>query len=297
MGFGHSVTNNVGLAGLGHHQNKRNGRRSLGHRCRPGTLLNGLDKRRPFLVQRDGCLKGGIGPAHAHTYTTQPRSRCAAMKEGSLKEQVDSGNAIAATKIVAAAIEEDFRDSAPGKEIVPAAIEKGFRVSAPGKEIVVAAIEEGFVSSDISFVYNGFLQANLSLDGASYVSTDGILAITNDTTKILGHALYPSPLQFKESELNKKKNRSFVVTFSTNFVFSINPKYPDLGGHGLAFVLFSTKEPMGCLPNQYLGLPNDTSNTESSTRILAVEFDIVQNLELFDINDNHVGIDISSLIS
>lgn len=31
--------------------------------------------------------------------------------------------------------------------------------------------------------------------------------------------------------------------------------------------------------------------------MLAVKFDIVQNLEFEDINDNHVGIDISSLIS
>uniref|UniRef100_A0A5B7AI29 non-specific serine/threonine protein kinase n=1 Tax=Davidia involucrata TaxID=16924 RepID=A0A5B7AI29_DAVIN len=149
----------------------------------------------------------------------------------------------------------------------------------------------GFVSSDISSVYDGFLQANLSLDGASYVRSDGILAITNDTMKLLGHALYPSPLQFKENELNnkKKKNRSSVVTFSTNFVFSINPKYPDLGGHCLAFVLLSTKKPMGCLPNQYLGLPNDTSNAESTTRYCEeILFDNISNGSLDKILfDNH----------
>lgn len=46
-----------------------------------------------------------------------------------------------------------------------------------------------------------------------------------------------------------------------------------------------------------MGLPNDTSVAEYSTRILAVEFDIVQNLKLLDINDNNVGIDISSMFS
>ena len=54
-----------------------------------------------------------------------------------------------------------------------------------------------------------------------------------------------------------------------------------------------TKKPKISPANQYLGLPNDSSNGH----FLAVEFDIVQNLELQDINDNHVGIDISSLIS
>ncbi|KAK3184908.1 hypothetical protein Dsin_032194 [Dipteronia sinensis] len=55
---------------------------------------------------------------------------------------------------------------------------------------------------------------------------------------------------------------------------------------------------MYCLANQCLGLPNDTTNALYSSRIFAVEFDTVQNqnLELHDINDNHVGIDISSLV-
>ncbi|KAG2409918.1 hypothetical protein LR48_Vigan01g086300 [Vigna angularis] len=148
-----------------------------------------------------------------------------------------------------------------------------------------------FALSDINFVKYDFLQAGLKMDGA-YVRPNGILTLTNDSSKIFGHAFYPSPLPFKSS-----KNKSIVSTFSTTFVFSIVPKYPDLGGHGFAFVLISTNEPKGCLTNQYLGLPNETSNKELSTRFLAVEFDGVQNLELEDIDDNHVGIDISSLIS
>ncbi|XVF67156.1 hypothetical protein PTKIN_Ptkin10aG0098100 [Pterospermum kingtungense] len=128
------------------------------------------------------------------------------------------------------------------------------------------------------------------MEGASVIKSDGILALTNNSMRLLRHAFYPSPLRFKKINAN---NRTEAVTFSTNFVFSITPKYPDIGGHGLAFVLMPTKKPNISFANQYLGLPNDTSNG----RFLAVEFDIVQNLELPDINDNHVGIDISSLIS
>ncbi|KAK0589516.1 hypothetical protein LWI29_015320 [Acer saccharum] len=58
------------------------------------------------------------------------------------------------------------------------------------------------------------------------------------------------------------------MSFSTAFVFSIKPKYPELGGHGLAFTLMSTKQPMYCLANQCLGLPNDTTNALYSTRYL-----------------------------
>lgn len=78
-----------------------------------------------------------------------------------------------------------------------------------------------------------------------------------------------------------------------------NTEYPNLGGHGLAFVLMSTKDPKGFLANQFLSLPNGTGKAESSStgRILAVEFDVVQNLEFNDIDDNHVGIDIFSLLS
>ncbi|KAL1812166.1 hypothetical protein ACET3Z_022231 [Daucus carota] len=152
-----------------------------------------------------------------------------------------------------------------------------------------------FVHSQVNFTYNGFKHADLSCDGDAYLRSDGIMAITNDKPKLIGHAYYPSALQFMPNQ--NKGNKSSVVTFSTNFVFSINPKYPEIGGHGLTFVLLSTKQPQECRLNQYLGLPNDTSMETYSTRALAVEFDVVQNLEFMDINDNHVGIDISSLIS
>ncbi|KAL2460461.1 L-type lectin-domain containing receptor kinase S.4 [Abeliophyllum distichum] len=135
-------------------------------------------------------------------------------------------------------------------------------------------------------MYNRFSQENLSLDGAAFVNPNGILLIPSNSNRLLGHAFYSSPLQFQETKQNKA---NLLHSTSAPTLFSPS-KYPDLGGHGLAFVLSSTKEPKGYLPNQYLGLPNVTSNAEFSTHFLAVEFDIVQNLELFDINDNRVGI-------
>ncbi|KAG9138242.1 hypothetical protein Leryth_001455 [Lithospermum erythrorhizon] len=153
----------------------------------------------------------------------------------------------------------------------------------------------GALSLNFSFTHNGFLKANLSLYGDSYVTPDGILTITNDSTKIQGHAFYPLPIQMKES--SDAIINSSALAFSTTFVFSIKPKYPGLGGHGFSFVLFNTKEPKGSLGNQFLGLPFNSSITKPSTCFLAVEFDTVQNYEFGDLNDNHVGIDICSLTS
>ncbi|KAK1386011.1 Protein kinase domain-containing protein [Heracleum sosnowskyi] len=152
------------------------------------------------------------------------------------------------------------------------------------------------VLSEIAFTYNGFKNANLSLDGDAYLWSNGILGLTHDKPNLIGHALYPSPLQFRQKQSNDS-NRYYVPTFSTTFVFAINPKHPEIGGHGIAFALLSNNKSKGCLANQYLGLPNVTSMAKYSTRVLAVEFDVVQSLNLTDIDDNHVGIDISSLIS
>ncbi|KAH9752245.1 L-type lectin-domain containing receptor kinase SIT2 [Citrus sinensis] len=110
----------------------------------------------------------------------------------------------------------------------------------------------GFAHAETnSFIYNGFIQANLSLDGTAFVRKDGILAVSNDQGRILGHAFYPSPLRFKQLSKYNINNNTIshtALTFSTNFVFSIVPKYPQLGGHGLAFVLMSRKQP----PNDIL---------------------------------------------
>ncbi|RLN34283.1 hypothetical protein C2845_PM03G19370 [Panicum miliaceum] len=48
---------------------------------------------------------------------------------------------------------------------------------------------------------------------------------------------------------------------------------------------------------QYLGLLNGSDNGNTTNRVFAVELDTMQNNEFRDISDNHVGIDINSLIS
>ncbi|KAJ4977969.1 hypothetical protein NE237_008749 [Protea cynaroides] len=141
-----------------------------------------------------------------------------------------------------------------------------------------------------NFFYSGF-GGNLSLNGVAEIEKNGILRLTNDTTRLIGRAFYPSALQFKNS------TDGTVYSFSSSFAFALVPEYPKLGGHGLAFTICTNKEFPGALPSQYLGLLNSSDMGNSSNHLFAVEFDTVQDFEFGDINDNHVGIDINQLTS
>ncbi|KAF3970327.1 hypothetical protein CMV_005970 [Castanea mollissima] len=142
---------------------------------------------------------------------------------------------------------------------------------------------------------NGFkgvgVASNLRLNGAAQIQENGVLQLTNKTQRLLGHAFYSNPIQFKNSTDGK------AFSFSTSFAFAMVPEFAKLGGHGLAFTISPTKEFPGALPSQYLGLVNNTDLGNFTNHIFAVEFDTVQDFQFKDINDNHVGIDINNLVS
>ncbi|KAI3470770.1 hypothetical protein Pfo_027433 [Paulownia fortunei] len=143
------------------------------------------------------------------------------------------------------------------------------------------------------FIFYGFRGAgsNISLNGVAEIEHNGILKLTNDTPRLVGHAFYDSPIKFKNSTDGK------AFSFSTAFAFAIVPEYEKLGGHGFAFTVAKSKELNGALPSQYLGLLNASDLGNFSNHVFAVEFDTVQDFEFGDINDNHIGIDINSLAS
>lgn len=159
------------------------------------------------------------------------------------------------------------------------------------KILVWALLLNFSVSSEDSIVYHGFKGANLRLDGAASVLSNGLLMLTNLSKHLKGHAFFPIPLQLKKSPISK------VASFSTTFVFAIVPEYPIMGASGFAFALTPTINFSQAFANQYFGLFNSESNGKASNHIVAVEFDTIINTELKDINDNHVGIDINNLIS
>ncbi|PHT34736.1 L-type lectin-domain containing receptor kinase IV.1 [Capsicum baccatum] len=143
------------------------------------------------------------------------------------------------------------------------------------------------------FIYTRFNEPNnnITLSGVAEISQNGFIQLTNETSRLMGHALYSSPFQFKNS------TNGTVYSFSTCFALAIVPEYPKLGGHGLAFTISQSNDFSTALPSQYLGLLNATDVGNFSNHIFAVEFDTVQDFEFGDINDNHVGININSLRS
>ncbi|XP_038975427.1 L-type lectin-domain containing receptor kinase SIT2-like [Phoenix dactylifera] len=142
-------------------------------------------------------------------------------------------------------------------------------------------------AEDEDFTYNGFGAAKLRLDGIAEITTNGLLMLTDTRQPAKGHAFLPTPIRFKNSTTGK------ALSFSTSFIFAMIPKYEDLFGHGIAFVLAQSADLSYALPSQFLGLFN-SSNSYSSNQIVAIEFDSNLNPEFNDIDNNHVGIDVNS---
>lgn len=104
-------------------------------------------------------------------------------------------------------------------------------------------------------------------------------------------AFTPSRIRVKNSSSKK------AYSFSCIFAFAIVPQFETLGGHGFAFAFVPDKKLIGALPSQYLGLLNSSDNGNRTNHVFAIKFDEVQDFEFKDINDNHVGVNINSMIS
>ncbi|XP_057473843.1 L-type lectin-domain containing receptor kinase IV.2-like [Actinidia eriantha] len=146
---------------------------------------------------------------------------------------------------------------------------------------------QAIAQDGIQFIYNDFHGSSLHLDGVAEIHPNGLLQLTNTSKQEAGHAFYPVRLNTSSRNLS----------FSTYFVFAMVPEIPNLGGHGLAFTVSPAMNFAQAVPSMYLGILNSSNNGNDSNHLLAVEFDTAKSPEFNDINDNHVGIDVNSLIS
>ncbi|CAL1362976.1 unnamed protein product [Linum trigynum] len=106
----------------------------------------------------------------------------------------------------------------------------------------------------------------------------------------VGRALYSRPFRF----LDPKTNTS--ASFSTRFIFSIihqSPLCPP-ASDGLAFLITSSPNSFSLSPG-FMGLPGPALNPRDS--FVAVEFDTHYDASLHDPSDNHIGVDINSVVS
>ncbi|PWA71214.1 Concanavalin A-like lectin/glucanase superfamily [Artemisia annua] len=126
-------------------------------------------------------------------------------------------------------------------------------------------------------------------------ASSGIQVTKNQRDKSLknsvGRALYYEPVQIWDKKTRK------MTDFVTHFMFSINALNATNFGDGLSFFLmpFEPEIPNGSF-GRYLGLFSPASAFKSSNNTLvAVEFDSFKNS--WDPSDNHVGINVNSIIS
>ncbi|CAK9319958.1 unnamed protein product [Citrullus colocynthis] len=140
--------------------------------------------------------------------------------------------------------------------------------------------------------FNGSI--NISLKESAEIENNGVLRLTSNSQNIIGQAFYASPIQFKKSSSTAARGRG-AFSFSTCFAFCIIPEND--GGHGFTFAIVPSED-LRAIPQRFLGLFNETNfYGKSSNHIFAVEFDTIYDVGIKDLDNDHVGIDLNSLIS
>ncbi|CAI9272067.1 unnamed protein product [Lactuca saligna] len=150
--------------------------------------------------------------------------------------------------------------------------------------------------SSVSFNFTSFQPNNQMIvyQGDAFASS-GIQVTKNQRDQSLknsvGRALYGDPVQIWDKKTRK------LTDFITHFSFSMNALNSSEYGDGLSFMLmpFEPEIPQGSFGG-YLGLFSPASAFNSSNNsVVAVEFDSFKNP--WDPSDNHVGINVNSIIS
>ncbi|CAI0437522.1 unnamed protein product [Linum tenue] len=155
-----------------------------------------------------------------------------------------------------------------------------------------AAAPGGFGNHTFEFDFPSLSIRNLTLLGDSYLR-NGAVGLTRDVTvptSSSGTVVYNEPIPFSDPESAPPS----AASFSTRFTFSIGNVNPSSFGDGLAFFLSRDNDTLGSAGG-YLGLVNATQLTKN--KFVAVEFDTRVDPHFADPSENHVGLDIDSLIS
>ncbi|KAL9230017.1 hypothetical protein vseg_005418 [Gypsophila vaccaria] len=156
--------------------------------------------------------------------------------------------------------------------------------------IVIVLGSSNSVVHCVNFRHKTFNPRNFTLLGDSYLK-NGVVGLTRDVTvptTSSGSIMYNNPVMFFDVESN------VTASFSAEFTFSITNLSPVSSGDGFCFFLSPSNVTLGS-PGGYLGLVNSSDLTKN--RFVAVEFDTKLDAHFGDPNDNHVGLDVNSLVS
>ncbi|KAF3435877.1 hypothetical protein FNV43_RR22969 [Rhamnella rubrinervis] len=150
-----------------------------------------------------------------------------------------------------------------------------------------------FSANDNNITVNGVASRETINDHASIRLTSNQVnaQVFNGT----GRAYHSSPIQLWSPLTNITTDFTTSFEFSIQFVNGWNQTSPN---GGIAFFLASDTSAANTPSDSYggwLGLFNQTTNGSSSSQMVAVEFDTYQ--DPWDPSNNHVGIDVNSIVS
>ncbi|XP_052164686.1 L-type lectin-domain containing receptor kinase IX.1-like [Oryza glaberrima] len=149
----------------------------------------------------------------------------------------------------------------------------------------------------LSFNYPTFASSHnqyIEIEGNASVSVGYIDISANSVGNNVGRVFHKSPVQLWDAATGE------VASFTTRFSFNIIPGNRSKKGDGMTFFLTSypSRLPEGDAGGQNLGLTNQTVGVSTGeNRFVAVEFDTFVNP--FDPNatNDHIGIDVNSVVS
>ncbi|KAK9757158.1 hypothetical protein RND81_01G144400 [Saponaria officinalis] len=152
--------------------------------------------------------------------------------------------------------------------------------------ILILSFSDGVdaIPDATEFDFGTLTLTNLKLLGDAHLN-NGSVRLTKDLevpNSGAGRAFYSSPVHFRQPGTNSP------ASFTTFFSFTVTNLNPSSIGGGLAFLLSPAADSPGS-GGGFLGLGPGS--------FVAVEFDTLMDVEYKDINGNHVGLDLSSMVS
>ncbi|KAK7301017.1 hypothetical protein RJT34_11872 [Clitoria ternatea] len=135
------------------------------------------------------------------------------------------------------------------------------------------------------------------IGSAKFSDEKGAIQIPNESQDAdirhqAGRGIYSFPIRLLDP--STKTPASFETSFSFQLNNSTTSEQIAYGGSGLTFIIVPDEFTVG-RPGPWLGMLNDAC--ENDYKAVAVEFDTRKNPEFGDPNDNHIGINLGTIVS